>query len=244
MIDFSFKKDIGLVRPINEDNVTINRLDSGDIVFMVLDGMGGHSKGEKASKIAMQVILESLEKKNKFFSVMSCRRYLVKSIRRANKEVNIIGSTNMEYLGMGTTIILGYIYKNKLIMCNVGDSRLYSYSENELEQLSEDQTYVQFLYKTGKIQKEDMKIHPKRNVLMNALGTYPSLSIATRIFNHVPKNMMICSDGLYNELEDDEILEILNKNITVKEKAQLLIDKANYNGGMDNIAVGLLEEKL
>ena len=244
MIDFSFKTDIGLVRPINEDNVTIKRLDSGDIVFMVLDGMGGHSKGEKASKIAMQTILENLDKKNKFFSVISCRKYLVKCIKRANKEVNIIGSTNMEYLGMGTTLILGYIYKNKLVMCNVGDSRLYSYSKDNLEQLSEDQTYVQFLYKTGKIKKEDMKIHPKRNVLMNALGTYPSLSIATRIFNQLPKNLMICSDGLYNMLEDDEMIEILNKDITVKVKVQLLIEKANQNGGLDNIAVGLLEEIL
>ena len=145
---------------------------------------------------------------------------------------------------MGTTIILGYIYKNKLVMCNVGDSRLYSYSKDELEQLSEDQTYVQFLYKTGKIKKEDMKIHPKRNVLMNALGTYPSLSIATRIFNQLPKNLMICSDGLYNMIEDDEMIEILNKDVTVKEKVQLLIEKANSNGGIDNIAVGLLEEKL
>ena len=83
MIDFSFNTHIGLVRPINEDNVTIKRLDSGDIVFMVLDGMGGHSKGEKASKIAMQTILENLDKKNKFFSVISCRKYLVKCIKRA-----------------------------------------------------------------------------------------------------------------------------------------------------------------
>ena len=243
MIDFSFKTDIGLVRPINEDNVTIKRLDSGDIVFMVLDGMGGHSKGEKASKLAMQIILENLEKKNNFLNVVTCRRYLVKSIKRANKEVNIVGSTNMEYLGMGTTLILGYIFKNKLVMCNIGDSRLYSYDHN-LVQLSEDQTYVQFLYKTGKIKKEDIKIHPKRNVLMNALGTYPSLSIVTKIFNQVPKKLMICSDGLYNLVEDDEMMNILQQDIELDTKVKLLIDKANLNGGLDNIAVGLLEERL
>lgn len=244
MIEYSFKSDKGLVRPINEDNVHITRLGSGDIVFMVLDGMGGHSKGDKASKLAMSIILEYLEKKNEFKTMGECKRYIVKAIKKANKDVNYIGSTNMEYFGMGTTLILGYIRKNKLLMCNIGDSRLYSYTKESLEQLSEDQTYVQFLYKTGKIKKEDIKVHPKKNVLMNALGTYPSLSIVTKIFNEVPKKLLICSDGLYNLIEEDEILEILNLNVELNTKIDLLIDKANQNGGTDNIAVGLVEEKL
>ena len=244
MIEFSFKSDIGQVRPINEDNVNITRLNSGDIVFMVLDGMGGHSKGEKASKVAMNLILESLEKKNNFSSMFQCKNYLIKTIKKAKKEVNILGSNNINYYGMGTTLILGYIRKDKMLMCNVGDSRLYSYTNESLEQLSEDQTYVQFLYKTGKIKKEDMKIHPKKNVLMNALGTYPSLSVAYKVFREVPKNIMICSDGLYNLIEDEELIEILKLQVDVKVKVKLLIDKANQNGGLDNIAVGLLEERL
>ena len=244
MIEFSFKSDIGLVRPVNEDSVNIVRLKSGDIVFMVLDGMGGHLKGEKASKMAMSIILEKLEKKNDFFNVFSCRRYINKTIRKANKEVNMLGSYNMEYYGMGTTLILGYIRKNRLLMFNVGDSRMYSYEDNELQQLSEDQTYVQFLYKTGKIQKEDMKIHPKRNVLMNALGTYPSLSIASKIFVGVPKKLMICSDGLYNMVEEDEINRILGLNLNIETKVNMLIEEANKKGGLDNIAVGLLEESV
>ena len=149
-----------------------------------------------------------------------------------------------EYFGMGTTLILGYIRNEKLLMCNIGDSRLYSYDENNLEQLSEDQTYVQFLYKTGKIKKEDIKIHPKRNVLMNALGTYPSLSIVTKIFNEKPKKIMVCSDGLYNLVEEEDVLSILNLKVDLNTKIDLLIDKANENGGTDNIAVGLLEEIL
>ena len=244
MIEFSFKSDQGLVRPINEDNVHITRLTSGDIVFMVLDGMGGHSKGDKASKLAMAIIIEYLEKKNSFKTMTGCKKYVVKAIKKANKEVNYIGSTNMEYFGMGTTLILGYIRNNKMLMCNIGDSRLYSYNKESLEQLSEDQTYVQFLYKTGKIKKEDIKIHPKKNVLMNALGTYPSLSVATKIFNQVPQGIMVCSDGLYNLVEEEEILEILNLNVDLNTKIDLLIDKANQNGGTDNIAVGLVEERL
>ncbi len=244
MIEFSCKSDKGLVRPNNEDNVCITRLNSGDIVFMVLDGMGGHSKGDKASKMSMSIILENLEKKNSFRTMFGCRRYIIKAIKKANKEVNSIGSVNMEYFGMGTTLILGYIRNEKLLMCNIGDSRLYSYDENNLEQLSEDQTYVQFLYKTGKIKKEDIKIHPKRNVLMNALGTYPSLSIVTKIFNEKPKKIMVCSDGLYNLVEEEDVLSILNLKVDLNTKIDLLIDKANENGGTDNIAVGLLEEIL
>ena len=79
---------------------------------------------------------------------------------------------------------------------------------------------------------------------MNALGTYPSLSIATKVFNEAPKNLFICSDGLYNLIEEDEIVKILNLTIDLDTKIDLLIDKANENGGLDNIAVGLLEEKL
>lgn len=241
MIDFAFKTDVGLVRPINEDNVTISRLDSGDIVFMVLDGMGGHSKGEKASTLAMSIINDRLNKKNKFRSMFQCKNYIVKSIKIANKEVNILGSFNIEYYGMGTTLVLGYIRKDKLLLCNIGDSRMYSY-DNELIQLSEDQTYVQFLYKTGKIKKEDIKVHPKKNVLMNALGTYPSLSVATKVFKEVPKNIMVCSDGLYNLVEDDELFEILKLDVDTKTKVELLVERANQKGGIDNIAVGLLED--
>ena len=244
MIDFSYRSDIGLVRPVNEDNVVISRLDSGDIVFMVLDGMGGHSKGEKASTMAKDIILERLNKKNKFFSMLTCRKYILSSIKKANKEVNYLGSYSMEYYGMGTTLILGYIRKNKLLMCNVGDSRLYSYSKDELTQLSEDQTYVQFLYKNGKIKKEDIEIHPKRNVLMNALGTYPSLSIVSKVFHYVPKNIMICSDGLYNMVNEEEFKALLSLDVDTSTKVELLIKKANENGGEDNMAVGLLEEKV
>lgn len=240
-MDFAFKSDIGLVRPVNEDNVIISRLDSGDIVLMVLDGMGGHSKGEKASNLAMSIILEKLKKKNKFSSMFQCKNYIVKAIRHANKEVNVLGSFNIECYGMGTTLVLGYIRKDKMLLCNIGDSRLYGYDQ-ELSQLSEDQTYVQFLYKTGKIKKEDIKVHPKRNVLMNALGTYPSLSVATKIIKNVPKNIFICSDGLYNLVEDDEILDILKLEVNCKTKVELLVEKANQKGGLDNIAVGILED--
>jgi protein phosphatase len=213
MIEFSYGTDKGLVRPINEDNVSITRLSCGDIVFMVLDGMGGHLKGEKASNVAKDIVLENLVNKNGFKSLFGCKRFLLRTIKKANKEVNILGSSNMEYYGMGTTLILGYLRKNSLIMCNVGDSRLYSYDNKNLQQLSEDQTYVQFLYKTGKIKKEDMKVHPKRNVLMNALGTYPSLSVACKVFIEAPKNIMICSDGLYNMVEEEDMVNILNLKV-------------------------------
>lgn len=241
MIDFAYKTDIGLVRPINEDQGYISRLDSGDIVFMVLDGMGGHSKGDKASKTALSIILDRLQKKNNFRSMLHCKSYIIRSIKKANREVNILGTNHIEFYGMGTTIILGYIRKGKLLICNVGDSRIYDY-ENELIQLSEDQTYVQFLYKTGKITKEEKKIHPKRNVLMNALGTWPSLIVANKVFNKVPKKLLICSDGLYNLVEDDELMDILSLQVSAETKVQMLIDKANEKGGSDNIAVGILED--
>ena len=178
---YYFQTHKGQVRERNEDNCDIFNVQ--DVTFMmVLDGMGGHNKGDTASSLAMKIIKERLLKYKKFRSTFFLRQSLIRAIKRANREVNKLGSSLIEYADMGTTIILAAIYKNKVIVCNVGDSRCYFYSDDKLVQISEDQTYVELLYKTGKITYEEKFTHPKKHILMNALGTYPTLSIATKIY--------------------------------------------------------------
>ncbi|MGN1295309.1 MAG: protein phosphatase 2C domain-containing protein [Bacilli bacterium] len=241
---YSVKTDPGLVRPNNEDSACIVENKSGDLFLMVLDGMGGHCRGDAASHLAMEIISEKMLNTDKFLSYSSMKTTLLKTIKKANKEVNLLGSSKLEYLDMGTTLCLVAIRKDKTLLCNVGDSRCYIMINGQLCQVSEDQTYVQFLYKTGKIKKEEMDTHPKRHVLMNALGTYPSLSVATTEITNAYDAILLCSDGLYNMLSDREIEEVLNiETISTSDKIDLLINRANKKGGKDNIAIVLMEDR-
>ncbi|MDD6302086.1 MAG: Stp1/IreP family PP2C-type Ser/Thr phosphatase [Bacillales bacterium] len=241
MLSYAYKSDRGLVRDKNEDNACIIKFDSGDVLMMVLDGMGGHNKGEKASSMAMDIIIDEFKENNKFKTLFGIKNHLIKAIKKANREVNDLSVNNLQYQDMGTTLIAAYIHNNKVIMANIGDSRLYDISNQNISQISEDQTYVQFLYKTGKITKEDMKIHPKRHVLMNALGTYPSISIDLKVIDLPKDKLLLCSDGLYNMLTDIEINTLIQVEKTTDEKVDILIQKANERGGLDNIAIALLE---
>ena len=241
---YSVKTDPGLVRPNNEDSACIVENKSGDLFLMVLDGMGGHCRGDAASHLAMEIISEKMLNTDKFLSYSSMKATLLKTIKKANKEVNILGSSKLEYLDMGTTLCLVAIRKDKTLLCNVGDSRCYILINGQLCQVSEDQTYVQFLYKTGKIKKEEMDTHPKRHVLMNALGTYPSLSVATTEITNAYDAILLCSDGLYNMLSDQEIEDVLNiETLSTSDKIDLLISRANKKGGKDNIAIVLMEDR-
>ena len=241
---YSVKTDPGLVRPNNEDSACIVENKSGDLFLMVLDGMGGHCRGDAASHLAMEIISEKMLNTDKFLSYSSMKATLLKTIKKANKEVNLLGSSKLEYLDMGTTLCLVAIRKDKTLLCNVGDSRCYILINGQLCQVSEDQTYVQFLYKTGKIKKEEMDTHPKRHVLMNALGTYPSLSVATTEITNAYDAILLCSDGLYNMLSDQEIEDVLNiETLSTRDKIDLLISRANKKGGKDNIAIVLMEDR-
>ena len=239
---YYFQTHKGQVRERNEDNCDIFNVQ--DVTFMmVLDGMGGHNKGDTASSLAMKIIKERLLRYKKFRSTFFLRQALIRSIKRANREVNKLGSSLIEYADMGTTIILAAIYKNKVIVCNVGDSSCYFYNDDKLVQISEDQTYVEFLYKTGKITYEEKFTHPKKHILMNALGTYPTLSIATKIYKKKLNKILLCSDGLYNMVDLEYIERILQKDISTQKKVEELVNLSNLNGGKDNIAIALWEDK-
>ena len=119
---------------------------------------------------------------------------------------------------------------------------MYSYNKKKLTQVSEDQTFAAALYKAGYINEKEVKNHPRRGMLLCAVGTTPSSSLDVQIKEVKGNdNYLICSDGLYNMVEDSEIKKILDENISVKEKVDKLINEANDNGGFDNVSVILLE---
>ena len=121
------------------------------------------------------------------------------------------------------------------------DSRCYSLSKKEFKQLSEDETYAYYLYNSGQISKEEIKTHPKRHVLINAIGIYPSLSVDIKIFKYNKESILLCSDGLYNNVNEPDIENILRTDDSTEVKVNSLINVANFNGGSDNISVALWE---
>ena len=170
------------------------------------------------------------------------KMWVSKAIREANKSIYEQSQSNPNYRGMGTTITLLLIIKDMAILGHVGDSRCYFLkNHHDLVQMTEDQTYVAYLVRTGQITQEEALTHPKRHVLMNALGIYPSASIDLKVIPYLNEEILLCSDGLYNNVPVDDIAAIVKGNDTVEMKVNELIAIGNKNGGSDNIAVVLWE---
>lgn len=235
------KTDTGKVRLTNEDRAVALVNARGNVLLAVCDGMGGQNKGEYAAEIAINTIAEAFKKKPKFFSFATAMRWIYSVVRKANNEIYDEASKNINYNGMGTTLTIALIVDGHLIVGQIGDSRCYALVDRKLKQFSEDQTYVGYLYRTGKITKEEMKTHPKRHVLMNALGIFPSVNIDVKTFPYNSETLLVCSDGLYNNVPDSEIGNILRSTDSTEQKVNELISLGNANGGSDNIAVVLWE---
>lgn len=235
------KTDVGKVRLTNEDRAVALVNQRGNVLLAVCDGMGGQNKGEFAAEIAINTITEAFKKKPKFLSYATAMRWIYGTVRRANTEIYNEASKNQAYTGMGTTLTIALIVDGHLVVGQIGDSRCYALVDRKLKQYTEDQTYVGYLYRTGKITKDEMKTHPKRHVLMNALGIFPSVNIDVRAMQYNNETLLVCSDGLYNNVPDLEIGNILRNDDSTEQKVNELISLANANGGSDNIASVLWE---
>ena len=239
---FSYKTDIGRVRVSNEDQAIALTNASGNVLLVVCDGMGGQNKGDLASSLAINTIVASFKDRKGFINNYFARLWVGSAIKEANRSIYEQAQNNPAYHGMGTTITLLLIIKDIAILGHVGDSRCYFLkNHHELVQMSEDQTYVGYLLRTGQITPEEALTHPKRHVLMNALGIYPSASIDIKSFPYLNEEILLCSDGLYNNVPQDDISAVLKGNDSVEQKVNELIAIGNKNGGSDNIAVVLWE---
>lgn len=238
---FGYKTDIGCVRVTNEDQAVTLINPSGNVLLCVCDGMGGHNKGDYASRLAIEIISEEFRKVSSFLSHFHVRMWLNRTIRKINKQIYSEAESDPIYKGMGTTIVLALLYKEEVFVLNIGDSRAYFVRYGDLRQLSEDQTYVDYLYHTGKITKEEMATSPERHILMNALGSFPSVSFTLHIYQNLKNPILLCSDGLYNNATEKEIHSAINTDDRIEQKIDTLISIAKSNGGSDNIAVALWE---
>lgn len=237
---FTVGKDIGRVRVTNEDQAFALRNYAGDTLLIVCDGMGGQNKGDYASKVAMDHVVEAFQKKRKT-PVLLSRSWLRKVLKEANSIIFSEAEKNEMYRDMGTTAVVVLIQNDKMIIANIGDSRAYAFDERGLRRLTEDQTYVDYLYRSGQIEEREKDTSPDRHVLMNALGIYPSASFDLSIRPYCGEMILLCSDGLYNNVSEPEIRAILSTDEQLEQKVRSLIAEANANGGSDNVAIALWE---
>lgn len=238
---FASKTDIGCVRVTNEDQAASLINAAGNVLLCVCDGMGGHNKGDYASKLAVDTICEEFRKKGRFLSIFSVRHWIGKVLRQVNKQIYDEAQSDPHYKDMGTTVNMVILYNDQIIVANAGDSRAYLVKRNKLQRLSEDQTYVEYLYRTGKISADEMETSSQRHILMNAIGSLPSASYDIKTYTNFSNSILVCTDGLYNNATEEEIHRVVSSNERIDQKIDTLIEVAKSNGGSDNIGISYWE---
>lgn len=230
-------EDMGLFFKIADENVIREK----GYILIVADGMGGHNAGEVASKMATEIISrEYFNQKNG-----DVEKNLAKVLALANKNIFEKASSQKAFSGMGTTCTVLVVKDRDIYYGHVGDSRAYIQKGDSIMQITEDHTYVQELVKNGEITAEEAAVHPKRNILTNAMGTKSEMRIDTGKSKYkFDKNdrLLLCSDGLYDYLNDRELKDILAEG-ELKSAANIMVQQAKARGGHDNITVVLAEKK-
>lgn len=233
--------DTGIVRDHNEDSVIIIKNSDDSILMAVADGMGGHKAGEVASSLAISYLsnrfMESFFKMNKAGAV----EWIKTCVNEINGQIFKYTEENPESKGMGTTLVMAIITEEYILFGNIGDSSGYVMKDNKLHKVTHDHTLVNLLLAAGELTQEEAKNHPKKNILMNALGINDPIEIDVFDCNMDIDEILLCSDGLTTMLTDDTIEKVLLEDISVSEQVVKLIKKANNRGGNDNTSVACLK---
>ncbi len=226
--------DTGQVRANNQDAVLI-----AEPVFAVADGMGGHAAGE----IASQVAVESLQD-----SAVSSLDSLVEAVRDANRSVWQRASDDPELHGMGTTLCAIALVPGEaeggeqIVVVNVGDSRVYQFHDGELTQLTDDHSLVEDLVREGRLSPQEARTHPQRNILTRVLGNDSDVEVDSWLVDpYRGDRFLLCSDGLFNEVDDDKIASVLRQLADPEDAAHELVTLAIQGGGRDNVSVVVVD---
>ena len=240
MLKTASLSDPGIRRAMNQDMVYSSELPVGNLpdLFMVADGMGGHKAGDYASRCAVDTIVRSVMED----AQTDQEEIFRKAISVANEEILEKSTEDPNFEGMGTTLVACTIKENLMKVANVGDSRLYLLRNHKITQITEDHSLVQEMVRLGKIDQENARNHPKKNIITKAVGVVPEVEAD---YFDVPlekgDEILLCSDGLSNMLEDEEIRMIMEAGRDITEQAEALVRAANDNGGKDNISVIVIE---
>ena len=233
--------DTGRIREHNEDSVTILKNISGEYLCVVADGMGGHRKGEVASALTVAHLGKRFTESASIGTKIDAVNWLSDNINEINKEILNYGEENENSKGLGTTVVAAIVTKDFLIFANIGDSSGYVIKNNKLHKVTKPHSLVNLLVDAGDLTPEQAANHPKKNVLMKALGAAEKCEPDIFDVDNESNAVFLCSDGLTGMLSDEQIEKVLlDSDLTVEEKVVKLIKKCNARGANDNISVAYL----
>jgi PPM family protein phosphatase len=239
-MESAIQTHIGCVRQMNEDSGAIRKYKNGWVLAIVADGMGGHQAGDVASQMAVDIIAGQIEKITADMTPSGMQDKLEEAIRLANHKILDYAQTHEECRGMGTTVVIALMNEQYGILAHIGDSRIYKYSEQKLQQVTNDHTLVNELLRSQQITPTEAANHPRRNILTRALGTEPSVKADYSVLHWDPDDiLLLCSDGLSGKISSDEITNILQDG-SLEDMVNRLISCSLKAGGEDNITVILL----
>ncbi|MBO5087637.1 MAG: Stp1/IreP family PP2C-type Ser/Thr phosphatase [Lachnospiraceae bacterium] len=236
------KTDIGMVRAMNQDTIFFSDKSIGNLpnLYIVADGMGGHQAGDYASAHAVSWFVEYV-KQCQYVNPITI---LKTGIAKVNDMLLEQAAEHSELKGMGTTFVTAVILEDKMYVANIGDSRLYVMGE-EARQVTLDHSLVEELIRTGQLDRRRVRFHPERNIITRALGTgREAVPDFFEIILQENEKVLLCTDGLTNMIEDDEIRDIVMQKQFIDKICDQLVERANYYGGKDNIGVVVVEQVL
>lgn len=232
--------DVGIRRESNQDYMYTSETAVGNLpnLFLLADGMGGHAAGDYASRFTVEKVAEFVGES----ALTEPVAILKQAISEANALLLAEADKDVSRQGMGTTLVTATIIDDRMYVSNVGDSRLYVVSADKMIQVTRDHSLVEEMVRLGEMDKEDAKVHPDKNIITRAVGVLPEVSADFFEVELEPGDMILmCSDGLTNMVQDEEIRQIILGQRDIVEKAEKLVETANKNGGRDNITVVLIE---
>lgn len=233
--------DSGRVRSHNEDSVTIVKNLTGEHLMIVADGMGGHRAGEIASSMVVTHMGSEFSKLSSVGTMLDAAKWLQDNINVINTNILKYTESNPEATGMGTTVVLALLTKDFLIFANIGDSSGFVLKNNKLHKVTKDHTLVNLLLDAGEITESEAENHPKKNVLMKALGSQEKQILDIFEVDMDVDAILLSSDGLTTMLTKDQIEKVLTESeLSSEEKLIKLIRKCNARGGNDNISLAYL----
>ncbi len=242
-IEVAGQTDVGRKRAHNEDNFAI----LGDYgLYIVADGMGGHASGEVASQLAVDTMREffaaTTDDPDRTWPYKMDRskgyeeNRLITGIMLSNLRIFESAKTNPGQRGMGTTIVAMFVTREGVYVAHVGDSRVYRIRDGQMEQLTEDHSLLNDYRKMKQLTDEEIANFPHKNVIVRALGMKETVKVDTRFESPRPGDVIVlCSDGLAGPVTDDDIRSIVLSTNDLQAAAQKLVDRANENGGPDNV---------
>ena len=240
-MDYYYLTDVGKVRDHNEDSVVIVENYNKEILLAVADGMGGHNAGEVASSIA----ITHLGKRFKEVASVGNKEDAINWLQETVSEINVLiykyTDEHPESTGMGTTLVTAILTNNFLLIGNIGDSSGFVVKNKKLHKITTDHTLVNLLVSSGELTPEEAKNHPKKNILMRALGANNPAEVD--IFDVVDdgiEGILLSSDGLTSMLNETQIEKVIVGAGSLEEKVTRLIRKSNVRGGTDNISIACL----